>query len=139
MTEFLRKHPDLRPRDVLAAYLERLSPKTMEHSCINHSATGCGLQREMRSRICNHYACSSMKGWRARDRQAENVVGTFVVSRKLDNWTKPTADNDNRVVLTAVVTARDVDVIESHLVPTGRITVGNQVARAAQEAIDLER
>ena len=80
-----------------------------------------------------------MKGWRARDRQAENVVGTFVVSRKLDNWTNPTADNDNGVVLTAVVTARDVDVIESHLVPTGRITVGNQVARAAQEAIDLER
>jgi hypothetical protein len=58
---FIAAHPDLGPDDVLAAYLDRVSEKTHEHSCIYHGAKGCGLSAEMRSDTCNQYFCEGLK------------------------------------------------------------------------------
>lgn len=57
---FMREHPHLRPRDVLAAYLERLPSKTYVASCVFHTPQGCALPRQMRSYTCNTFMCSNL-------------------------------------------------------------------------------
>jgi hypothetical protein len=53
----MRRHPERRPRDVLAAYVERVGTRTFEDSCIYHGASGCTLPREIRSDTCDQYYC----------------------------------------------------------------------------------
>jgi hypothetical protein len=54
---YMAQHPGQRPRDVLAAYLDRVGNKTCEGSCIFHQSGGCSLPRAMRSDTCNQYYC----------------------------------------------------------------------------------
>ncbi len=62
--ETLRRYraanPDQRPSEVLAAYLERVSDRTVEGSCIYHQADGCALPRAMRADICNQHFCKAL-------------------------------------------------------------------------------
>ncbi len=57
---YMARHPDQRPRDVLAAYLDHLGNKTAENSCVFHGAAGCRLPRDMRSDICNQFFCTGL-------------------------------------------------------------------------------
>lgn len=43
-----------------AAYLDRLPAVSHENSCIYHGEQGCALPREMRSRVCNRFACAGL-------------------------------------------------------------------------------
>src|SRR5262249_35303122 len=61
LRRYLDAHPDQRPRDVLAAYLARVGPKTYKDSCIFHRPDGCSLPREMRSDTCNQHFCGGLK------------------------------------------------------------------------------
>ena len=60
ITEYMQKHPDQRPRDVLHAYLSRLGQKTFLASCVYHGANGCELPVEMRSHLCNDFQCKGL-------------------------------------------------------------------------------
>lgn len=60
LLRYMRRNPTSRPRDVLAAYLERLEPVSYVDSCVYHGPEGCRLPREMRSSTCNDYLCESL-------------------------------------------------------------------------------
>jgi len=60
MGQFLRTHPGTTPEQAVAAYLERLPAESILDSCVYHSATGCGLPREMRSDTCNRHLCGKL-------------------------------------------------------------------------------
>lgn len=64
-TELLRRwlaqHPGSTPEQAAAAYLERLPSHHVEFSCVHHGRQGCTLPAEMRSDICNRYACDTLR------------------------------------------------------------------------------
>lgn len=53
-------HPEQRPRDTLAAYLDRVGPRSYEGSCIFHRGDGCALSRDMRADLCNRHYCKAL-------------------------------------------------------------------------------
>jgi len=57
----LHEHPEWTLADLRKAYLERLPAETVLDSCVYHSATGCGLPRDLRSETCNRHLCGKMK------------------------------------------------------------------------------
>lgn len=101
---FMALHPPLRPRDVLAAYLYRLSPKTQRGSCINHTAQGCSLPREMRSDTCNHYLCATQKELHSRLEDDPPLRGVIAIQRLQDHWRRDALDVPNPIVGQATVT-----------------------------------
>jgi hypothetical protein len=64
-TELLRRwlvrHPGSSAEDAAAAYLARLPRQHVEASCVHHGRQGCTLPAEMRSDICNRYACDTLR------------------------------------------------------------------------------
>jgi predicted nucleic acid-binding Zn ribbon protein len=77
---FIEAHPELRPRDVLAEYLRRISNKTYQHSCIYHSTQGCGLTAEMRSDTCNFFFCEGLKEFQLDHRETTGPIRVFLAS-----------------------------------------------------------
>ena len=57
---YLSRHVGLRPRDVLAAYLEHLPRVSYEGSCVFHTRDGYNLPPDMRSRTCHEYLCQGL-------------------------------------------------------------------------------
>ncbi len=61
MVRSLHAHPDWTLAQIMDAYLKHLPAKTVQNSCIYHSAKGCGLPRDLRSSTCNRYLCGKLK------------------------------------------------------------------------------
>jgi hypothetical protein len=61
MVRMLHAHPDWTLAQIMDAYLKHLPAETVLNSCIYHSATGCGLPRDLRSSTCNRYLCGKLK------------------------------------------------------------------------------
>ena len=61
MVRSLQAHPDWTLAQIMDAYLKHLPAESVLNSCIYHSATGCGLPRELRSSTCNRYFCGKLK------------------------------------------------------------------------------
>jgi hypothetical protein len=101
-------HPQWRPRDVLSAYLDRLSAKTQTGSCINHTEQGCSLPREMRSDTCNHYLCATQKDLHSRLEDAPALLGVVAIQRQQDHWRRDALDVPNPIVGKATVTAAGI-------------------------------
>jgi predicted nucleic acid-binding Zn ribbon protein len=75
---YMVQHPGQRPRDVLAAYLDRMGSKTFEGSCLFHVPGGCGLPRDMRSDTCNRFFCEGLKGFQQGLTGQDPARGFFV-------------------------------------------------------------
>jgi hypothetical protein len=82
LRRYLTAHPELRPRDVLAAYLDRLPRKSMQGSCIFHGPEGCTLSREMRSDTCNDYLCSELRRFPLDKSRTEPIRAFFVAEQQ---------------------------------------------------------
>ncbi|MCG6942501.1 MAG: hypothetical protein LJE69_14780 [Thiohalocapsa sp.] len=76
---YLSRHPALRPREVLAAYLDRLPWVSYQDACVFHTRHGCNLPRGMRSRTCNDYRCGGLMDL-ARRQQADATMQVFAVA-----------------------------------------------------------
>jgi hypothetical protein len=61
MVRVLEAHPDWTLAQIMDAYLKHLPAETVLNSCIYHSATGCGLPRDLRSSTCNRYLCGKLR------------------------------------------------------------------------------
>ena len=72
-------YPDQRPRDILAAYLERVGQRTVEGSCIYHQADGCALPRALRANLCNRHFCKALVEFQ-RDLSATGPIRGFFVA-----------------------------------------------------------
>jgi hypothetical protein len=55
------EHPQHRPADILAAYLQHLGSRSYEGSCIFHQSEGCGLPRTLRADLCNRHYCKALQ------------------------------------------------------------------------------
>jgi hypothetical protein len=107
---YMASRPGVRPREVLAAYLDRLGNRHEAGSCVLHTAQGCGLPPEMRSQVCNRFLCEPLAELRDRveNREVTAVEGVIVVVRRQDHWRKDAPDRPNEIVGRALVTARAI-------------------------------
>jgi len=94
---FMAAQPQLSNGEVVAAYLDRVAPRTESGSCINHTRHGCSLPREMRSDTCNRFACESLATLQAAQRGEVPVQVVLVVRRKQDQWRRATPGLDNAI------------------------------------------
>jgi len=60
----LQAHPDWTLAEILKSYLDCVPAESVLNSCIYHSATGCGLPRDLRSSTCNRYLCGKIRNLR---------------------------------------------------------------------------
>jgi len=97
LRRFMDAHPQLSKEEVAAAYLDRVAPRTQSGSCINHTRKGCSLPREMRSDICNRFACESLARLQAAQRGGQPVRVVLVVRRRQDQWRRADPALDNAV------------------------------------------
>jgi hypothetical protein len=100
----MRLRPELQPGQVADEYLARLVDRTVEGSCVNHSVSGCGLPREMRSETCNDFNCDPVREWQARCASGDPPLGALVIQRRQDHWNRDRLDVPNDVVGVSVVT-----------------------------------
>jgi hypothetical protein len=98
--------PEMRPREILDAYLARLGERTYIDSCVFHARTGCRLPRSMRADLCNDFLCKGLNAYRI---GLENLPGveSFVFATRGaevvraaaidgDGVAEPTMDGDER-------------------------------------------
>jgi len=97
MRRYMDAHRSLSDEDVLQAYLGRLAPATRVGSCINHTATGCSLPRDMRSDICNRFSCEPLTHLEAALRGAQPVHTVLIVRREQDHWHRAQPGLDNAI------------------------------------------
>jgi hypothetical protein len=69
---FFRNHPERSRDELLADYLSRVPPESVQDSCVYHCETGCALPRELRANLCNSFLCGDLTELlEARSRQAD--------------------------------------------------------------------
>lgn len=74
LRRWLQRHPQATPAEAAAAYLRRLPRHHVEGSCPHHGRHGCTLPHEMRSDICNRYACDALRTLQDHPAQATVVA-----------------------------------------------------------------
>jgi hypothetical protein len=100
----MRLRPELRPEQIADEYLAHLVDRTFDGSCVNHTVTGCGLPRQMRSDTCNDYYCEPVREWQVRCASGEQALGAFVIQRRQNHWNRDRLNVPNDVVGVSVVT-----------------------------------
>jgi hypothetical protein len=111
LRRFMAQNPGLSAAQVLDAYTSRLPKYNQFGSCINHTAHGCSLSRDMRSDICNNYVCEELGQVEQTLRRQAPLHTILVVRRKLDNWTRAAPGQDNRIVALATITENGISEI----------------------------
>jgi hypothetical protein len=67
--------PELKERDVLRLYLNRVPTLTYRDSCIFHGKKGCTLDRSLRADVCNTYYCGGLGAFmKSRDAPMPTVI-----------------------------------------------------------------
>ncbi len=78
-----RARPGIRPQAVFNHYMDALANRTVARSCINHTVSGCGLSRDLRSDTCNEFFCDALKDFDANcSRLSEPAAGALLISNK---------------------------------------------------------
>ncbi|MCV2355967.1 hypothetical protein LNV09_17635 [Paucibacter sp. B2R-40] len=116
MRRVLAEQPKLQTsKRLLDCYLDRVPSKSQSGSCINHGPQGCSLSREMRSDICNNYACEALARLQYAQRQAEKStpqpaeLAVLVLRRKQDNWLRGTLGLDNAIKAGAILSESGIE------------------------------
>jgi len=79
---YMDTHPEMRPHDVLAEYMRRVSNQSYQNSCIYHGTNGCGLTAEMRSDTCNLFFCEGLYGFQLSHDDGTDPVRVFLASER---------------------------------------------------------
>ncbi|HEY0469496.1 MAG TPA: hypothetical protein VGC79_35145 [Polyangiaceae bacterium] len=71
--------PELSAADVVAAYVNAIPERSVEHSCIVHGEHGCALPRELRSQTCNEFYCAPVREWEESEARRSDARPTAMV------------------------------------------------------------
>lgn len=77
-------HPGSSLHDAATAYIERLPQRHVEGSCLHHGERGCTLERDMRSNICNEFACDGLREVQLKAAQAPQAEWLFAMGNRAD-------------------------------------------------------
>lgn len=106
----LDAEPGLTADVILQRYLQPLAAEsvaetvaetvteTVTDACINQTASGCVLPRELRSDVCNSYYCDSLQKLQREWAAGEAPAAVLVVQRSHTNWNRFEGEGVNPVV-----------------------------------------
>ena len=89
------ENPHLSSTHILDLYLSHISPQSVHNACINQTATGCALPKELRSDICNAFYCDSLKSCQ-KNMATEYDIGTVIAIQRSSTYSSffdPDANN----------------------------------------------
>ena len=97
------------PAAVVDFYLDKLGSDSVGQSCINHGPSGCFLESDMRSDICNGYYCESIKEHHdsVDDGDSEEPTSALVFRRGYDRWSKYEEGVSREIQEVALITNGD--------------------------------
>jgi hypothetical protein len=97
-------HPGLDAAGLRALYLDRLPPRPVAGSCVNHTPGGCSLPRSLRSDTCNRWRCLPLMELEQRLDADPPVRTVAVLSRRQNHWKQDHPGLDNGIVGAAILT-----------------------------------
>ena len=105
MRRVMDAQPGVSAEAVVEAYMARVPVHTRSGSCINHTAHGCSLPKDMRSDVCNRFSCESLAKLQAAQRGPEAVQAVLIVRRTQDHWRRNEVGVDNQINALVVLRA----------------------------------
>lgn len=94
----LDAEPGLTADVILQRYLQALPAESVTGACVNQTASGCVLPRELRSDVCNSYYCDSLRKLQREWAVGEAPAAVLVVQRSNTNWNRFEGEGINPVV-----------------------------------------
>ena len=85
---YIKAHPQATPDEILNAYLSSLPAESIENSCINQSANGCVLPKNMRSDICNGFYCHTLESYQKQMTESAELSSIIAVQRSYTQWNR---------------------------------------------------
>lgn len=104
LRRILDANPDLSSDDIIGRYISSVAAETVDGTCINQTATGCSLPRELRSDTCNAYYCDAILNYHRDCEDAGEVRPVFAIQREATFAGTIDPDMPNSVLGTALVT-----------------------------------
>jgi len=95
---YMESHQELSGTKILDLYLSHLNEETITDSCINHTAIGCVLPRELRSDICNAFYCDPLKSYQKKAMDSNEARTVLAIQRAGTYQSCPDPDVINDVV-----------------------------------------
>lgn len=83
----LSRRPDWTDEQVVAAFVAHVPEKGRTNSCINHTAQGCALPRELRSDVCNVFFCDDIKRLHS-DHPDGDAPPVLAIQREYHQWNR---------------------------------------------------
>lgn len=102
-------NPELSSDDIVARYISSVAVETVDGTCINQTATGCSLPRELRSDTCNAYYCDAILNYHRECDDTGEVRQVFAIQREATFAGTINLDTPNSVLTTALVTESRVE------------------------------
>ncbi|WP_158681531.1 hypothetical protein [Microbulbifer pacificus] len=109
LRRILDGNPQLSGDDVVAWYTSSVDMETIEGSCINQTASGCSLPRELRSDTCNAYYWDAILNYHRDSNEAGEVRKVFAIQREATFAGTIDPGTPNSVLATALVTESGVE------------------------------
>ena len=110
---YMDKHPNESQPAIQNLYVSHIRSETVENACINQTATGCALPRELRSDICNEYYCDPLKLFQKQHAGTNDMSTVLAIQRSGNHWNQfdLSVRNDiTRVALVDEATTRIMDI-----------------------------
>lgn len=95
---YMDSHQEIPGAQILDLYLSHLNEETITNSCINQTATGCALPRELRSDICNAFFCDPLKSYQRKALDNKDTEPVLAIQRAGTYQSCPDPDVFNDVV-----------------------------------------
>jgi hypothetical protein len=113
----LKLNPEEEPESLIKRYIQHVPSDHVSGSCFYHGPKGCSLPREMRSDICNRYACGSARNLLRKIEEAgtDNVLCIAGHGRNIKKAMRSVNGQVSEVPLGQVLSGR-----EAHATNLGR-------------------
>ena len=109
MRRFMDSNPELTSNEILDLYLSHINTESINNSCINQTATGCSLPRDLRSDICNGYYCDPLKKYHNNMLQLDTPKVVLAIQRSYTYWDRFKIDICNEVINVALVDEKEIN------------------------------
>ncbi|MEZ5585314.1 MAG: hypothetical protein R3F37_23510 [Candidatus Competibacteraceae bacterium] len=109
---YLDASPEVSADELVEKYLSCLGESSITDSCINQTALGCCLPRELRSDVCNSFYCDPLKEYQDKNLHGGNLLPIVLIQRTNHHWNRFEAKEGNTVSAIAVVSEQGVELID---------------------------
>lgn len=110
--EKLDSNPGLSDQDIIKQYTDYLTEEVMDGGCINQTATGCALPRNLRSDVCNSFFCEPLKQLQKNEASKIEEIAVIAVQRANHNWNRFEAKTRNPVTGTYYVNHKGIKALK---------------------------